>query len=439
MIQKNRGITLVALVVTIIVLLILAGITLTSIIGENGIIRQAQRTKEKTDEATRLELKSIEGKIKIDGITYNSIEDYINGIPAEDSSEDAGNDTPQIQWDQVLAQATSPHPDQTKSSDIGVGTDGELVNLDLWYYEYASSLNGWELVPYDYENASYRNENIQANGKIQGTVPQYIKSSTGDNFYPVVTMGDTFKNCTNLVIAPRIPDTVTALFGTFRNCTNLTTVINIPDTVNDLCNAFYGCSSLVNVPHISNNVTRLEHAFENCSSLVTVPNIPADVTNFFAAFRGCTSLVSVPTLGDYIEDMSSAFYGCTSLATAPDIPDSVLDLGGTFYGCTSLTTAPDIPDDVTNMRETFCDCTNITNAPTIPSGVTDVGETFCNCTSLTGSLVINATNIEYYTDCLSGAATKSGTHLTLSGNAGTAMLTNILNTASVNSNVSIGN
>ena len=37
----NKGITLVALVVTIIVLLILAGVTITSLLGDDGIIKKA--------------------------------------------------------------------------------------------------------------------------------------------------------------------------------------------------------------------------------------------------------------------------------------------------------------------------------------------------------------------------------------------------------------
>lgn len=40
--NKSKGITLVALVITIIVLLILAGITMTLVMGENGLIARAQ-------------------------------------------------------------------------------------------------------------------------------------------------------------------------------------------------------------------------------------------------------------------------------------------------------------------------------------------------------------------------------------------------------------
>ena len=46
--RKNRGITLIALVVTIVVLLILAAVSISMLGGENGIITQAVKTKEET-------------------------------------------------------------------------------------------------------------------------------------------------------------------------------------------------------------------------------------------------------------------------------------------------------------------------------------------------------------------------------------------------------
>ncbi len=43
--KEENGITLIALVVTIVVLLILVGITLTYVMGDNGIVKQAQDAK----------------------------------------------------------------------------------------------------------------------------------------------------------------------------------------------------------------------------------------------------------------------------------------------------------------------------------------------------------------------------------------------------------
>ena len=55
--KKNaRGITLIALVITIIVLLILAGVTINALSGENGIITKIeQKPKVKTGRSNTLE------------------------------------------------------------------------------------------------------------------------------------------------------------------------------------------------------------------------------------------------------------------------------------------------------------------------------------------------------------------------------------------------
>ena len=47
--SKKKGITLIALVITILILLILAGITITAITGENGLLNSALKAKEETE------------------------------------------------------------------------------------------------------------------------------------------------------------------------------------------------------------------------------------------------------------------------------------------------------------------------------------------------------------------------------------------------------
>ncbi len=58
-VEENKGITLIALVITIIVLLILAGVSIAMLTGENGILNQAQEAKNKTA------YKSAEEKVKL--------------------------------------------------------------------------------------------------------------------------------------------------------------------------------------------------------------------------------------------------------------------------------------------------------------------------------------------------------------------------------------
>lgn len=53
---KEKGITLIALIVTIIVLIILAGISINLILGENGLIEKAKYAKEKTQTSSEEEI-----------------------------------------------------------------------------------------------------------------------------------------------------------------------------------------------------------------------------------------------------------------------------------------------------------------------------------------------------------------------------------------------
>ena len=52
MLKQNKGITLVALVITIIVLLILAGVSISLVVGDNGVLTQSQNAAKKTDVAS---------------------------------------------------------------------------------------------------------------------------------------------------------------------------------------------------------------------------------------------------------------------------------------------------------------------------------------------------------------------------------------------------
>ena len=59
--KENKAITLIALAVTIIVLLILAGISIAMLTGQNGILNRAQEAKEKTEATQEDENKKIQG------------------------------------------------------------------------------------------------------------------------------------------------------------------------------------------------------------------------------------------------------------------------------------------------------------------------------------------------------------------------------------------
>ena len=70
--KTSNGITLIALVITIIVLLILAGVSIAMLTGDNGILTQAQRAKAETERAAANE------QARLD--EYNKVmNNWING------------------------------------------------------------------------------------------------------------------------------------------------------------------------------------------------------------------------------------------------------------------------------------------------------------------------------------------------------------------------
>ena len=68
--MRNKGITLIALVITIIILLILASVTIATLTGENGIITKAMEAREKTEIGAieeQLRLAQMSAKLKTQG------------------------------------------------------------------------------------------------------------------------------------------------------------------------------------------------------------------------------------------------------------------------------------------------------------------------------------------------------------------------------------
>ena len=72
-IKQESGITLIALVVTIVVLLILAGVTINAVFSDSGIIKKAQNAQNRMNEAQQSDLNAI-----------NEVENWINeNIPTD--------------------------------------------------------------------------------------------------------------------------------------------------------------------------------------------------------------------------------------------------------------------------------------------------------------------------------------------------------------------
>lgn len=88
-IKLNKGITLIALVITIIVLLILAGVSIAMLTGTNGILTQAQNAKQTTEIAQvkeewdleKLGLQMQEQKTDAINASGEEVKNYIKNMP----------------------------------------------------------------------------------------------------------------------------------------------------------------------------------------------------------------------------------------------------------------------------------------------------------------------------------------------------------------------
>ena len=89
---KNDGITLIALVVTIIVLLILAGISVSMLTGQNGILNRAAEAKEKTELSQKQEksdMANLEDLINesTEGTSVEKVSDQNPGVLEQNASD----------------------------------------------------------------------------------------------------------------------------------------------------------------------------------------------------------------------------------------------------------------------------------------------------------------------------------------------------------------
>ena len=166
--ENQKGITLLALVITIIVLLILAGITISAITGDNGIIGNAGRAKEETEIANEKEI--IEkatvqamGNNQYGNIEEDELQEQLNKETGEGKTEatDIGNEFEIIfnesnryyivDKDGNVGEAQDIIKDKNPG-DITVGKDGETLDgseehpYEIWCIEdlvsFSNMVNG---------------------------------------------------------------------------------------------------------------------------------------------------------------------------------------------------------------------------------------------------------------------------------------------------------
>ena len=154
--MKISGITLISLVVTIVVLLILASVTINMVFSDNGIIQKAQEVANKTQEAVNREQTELNQ-------LYDDLENILNNT--------SGGSTPE--------EPTLPS-DGTYSEEKGVNTpdlaDGQLTpikwNGSAWV-ETTGSDPDW----YDYSAKKWANAKT-SDGSMWVWIPRFAYSIT---------------------------------------------------------------------------------------------------------------------------------------------------------------------------------------------------------------------------------------------------------------------
>ena len=121
-INKNQGITLIALVVTIVVLLILAGVSINMVLGQNGIVTKAKDARDKTEQAKQNDLASMDQVVK-------DMDDILN-----DNGTPGGDDTPT---------ATKTLVEAFNAGELKIGDYVEYKPTEGQTYTSTTNENGW--------------------------------------------------------------------------------------------------------------------------------------------------------------------------------------------------------------------------------------------------------------------------------------------------------
>ena len=372
--KSTYGITLIALVVTIVILIILATISINLLIKAGGIISKAKESavinninQKKESVQMVIATKTIEklsGEKKI-----ASVEEVLGEIQKSENSTAiyAMKDNKVITATEGTTKfgASFLFPKETTGINTGIriDVDDKLNITNAVKAEVEEATKEESAGVYDSEGNLIASWDRLKNEYKLDIEKNYDKStcktnnSDGNSMYYVLNQ-DEFKEKTGLKII--IPSSVTSIGGY----------------------AFYYCLSLTNIK-IPEGVTNIgEHAFDHCSSSTSI-EIAESVTSIGDyAFYYCRSLTNIKIPKGVKSINQCTFWYCDSL-TNITLPEGVTSIEGkAFLGCISLTRI-DIPSSVTSIGEyAFSNCQSLTNI-TIPSSVTTIEEyTFQNCSNL---------------------------------------------------------
>ena len=378
--RKNKGITLVALIITIIVMLILVAVSVNVLIKSN-LIGTAEKSVNKYSKAAEEE--SNGGAIEINGKKYASIEDYIEGNEQYDPDG----------W--VMAWTCADGGSWSDTIEEGGTAEGDIVAK---LYK-----TGNKITPssFEFNGETYTfNEGDEYNLVIEGTGTMgalmttegnNITGATGWHKSTAMYMMGASDTCimpyvSKIVVGKGIKNIGGYAFG---GDTGLKKVILSSEITSIDEYAFMYCTNLTSIK-IPENVKSIGiQAFDRCASLTSV-TIPSSVTSIGArAFEECTSLssVTIPNSVTSIED--ETFKECTSLSSVT-IPNSVTNIGDSaFFKCTSLSSVT-IPNGVTSIGyDVFHFCTDLSKVKVLATNATVRGTAFYTLATNSKIYVLN--------------------------------------------------
>ena len=438
-INKNKGITLIALVITIIVLLILAGVSIAMLTGENGILNQAKKAKEETEIASEEEkvklatsgaLLQDNGKSIIQSNLQSELSKYFD---TEDFSVSSGtNDEGKNGFIVTVTESVKEgrkyfvsqngkvekyeEPQVAELTDIYLNLydDGTLV------FSNNSELMEGKTLEKSYGNIKGKTFGQEMSGNTMTLRLPYItiENITQDNFQEAIEqiMAEASKIKKVVIKNEIVPDSMAYWFSSLINLTEISGFENL-DTSNvaDMSYMFYSCSSLssINLSELNtSNVIDMSLMFSGCSSLSSI-NLSglntSNVIDMSSMFSGCSSLSGIDLTSidtSNVIDMKHIFSGCSSLNSInldSLNTSNVVDINGMFYNCTGLTNlelSNFNTGNVTNMMMLFDGCSNLktVNLQSFNTEkVTNMMQMFYRCENLE-SLDIGSFNITEETE-----------------------------------------
>lgn len=346
--MESKGITLIALVITIIVLLILAGVTITSITGENGILSKSTEAKAKTivgqekEQISSAYSAAVANRLGDDSVTASEIQTELDNIAGSGKTTVSGGNSFKIRFvdtNNMYTISKSKGVEEYKKEEVTpvyaflCDTDGNGEGETL-VLSSTDTIDGYTIIKSYGDSEAYESNEDNAE-KNYGNI----------YYYPI--WKDDLNAIKNAVIYNKVVPTITERWF---NCSNLTEIKNIENidtsNVTNMTCMFLNCSSITNLD-LSNNVTAMDDMFMECSSLTSLDlsNFnTSNVRNMYAMFLNCTNLRSLNISSfntSNVYDMSDMFYGCQNL-TSVDLSSFELtnsnNVRSMFEKCTQLKT-----------------------------------------------------------------------------------------------------